>query len=1044
MVIGEGEVEAVEDLDARADDALDRFLPPDDEGVVARIHHVTALVVAHEGAAWLPRTLEAVAGQERAPDVVVGIDAGSLDGSAGLLGAAIATVTQVGAGEGLARALAAGVVAAEEARTAHPAPATTAHPAPASPAHPASAPPPAVPQDAVHWYWIVHDDSAPQTGCLAALLKSSDRNPAAVVLVPKTVGWSDPARLVGIGHRWSPGTPVVDRLEPWERDQGQYDIERPVYAGDSAGMLIRADTWHALSGMDPTLGGWAGPTDLCRRAWGSGGDVAFVPAAVVAHRQAGHRGVRPATESHMSPRRRAREGQLLLELTQAPALTVPWRWFRGWILTVVRALALVLTREPEEATAELRGAWDALGHPRRLRAGRRAFRAPPVVDTSRPAHVRATRGAVIGHAVDGWLVAWRATGRGRVRLRLPPSSWQPLGVFAGLAVAAFLMHPGQILGSGTLQGGGLLPAPGAMTALTDYLASWHDVRFGTDAAPPAYLPLLAAASVPVLGSLDLLLRILFGLAVPLAFLSAYASIGPAVVGRQRLPFALAWALLPAGVAASGGGRLSTLALLLLGPPTARLLVRAWERARRRDSGIGPAITAGTMLGLTSAFAPLVLVGGVVLGVASWIVARRPRWAVRPGLVVLGSAVAFVILWAPRVVAAPWLLLSDLGRNDPSLGDPAPWVWGISPGGPSAVDWVGLPLLVVAGVAVLAIGPTPRRLAVLAGALGLMAVVSWTGPAVAVLWPEVEVASLWPGQPLLLAGGALALLVARATAHPGRRADVVSVAWVACVAVLGVGWWMAPSILSTANDAGLPPVVGLAEDSAERPRSLALERTASGVTYAVSTGPQARLGDADALAGRAEDSAFASIVQALVSGAGGDAEVSLGSRGIRFVVFNGPPEDPMVAELDAAVGLRRLASAAEQSLWQVAGEPVRAELVGAEGVPDVVVPVLTRPTSVDVVLHPQTALPRQLALAEAAAPGWRGELAGEQLDLVADERGMLSAPIAGTGPLQVQHRGPWTYLAVAQLLVMAALMIVALPKHRPVDPDTVDPDGLGLA
>jgi len=1004
--IGEGEVGAVEDIDARADEALDRFLPPDDQGVVPRTHHVTALVVAREGAAWLPRTLQALAEQQRPTDVVVGIDAGSTDGSAGVLAAAVGSAAQVAGEDGLARSLALGVAAAGAPRDAG--------------------------ADVVRWYWIVHDDSAPDPGCLAALLKGADRNPAAAVLVPKTVGWSDPARLVGIGYRWAPGTPVVDRLEPWERDQGQYDVDRPVYSGDSAGMLVRADTWHALSGMDPTLGDWAGPTDLCRRVWGSGGEVVFIPAAVMAHRQAGHRGVRPG--SRRPPRRRAREGQVLLDLTQAPALSLPWRWLRGWVSTLVRALALVLTREPEEASAELGGAWDALGHPRRLRTGRRAFRAPPVRDTSRPAHVRATRGAVVSHALDGWLVAWRATGRGHVHLRPPRSSWRPLGVAAALATAAILMRPGQILGSGTLRGGGLLPAPGAMALLTDYLASWHDVRFGTDAALPAYLPVLAAASVPLLGSVDALLRLLFGLAVPLAFLSAYLSLGPSFVGRQRLPLALAWALLPAGVAASGGGRLSTLAVLLLGPPTARLLVRALTHARRPDAGVGPAIAAGTMLGVTATFAPLVLVAVLLLGLTSWLVAGRPRWPIRTGVVVAGTSAVFVLLWIPRVVSAPWLLLTDLGRNDASLGDPAPWVWGLSPGGPAAISWAGVPLVVLAAVAVVVLAPTPRRLVLLAGAVGLMAAVAWTGPIVSRVWPEVDIASLWPGQLLLLAGGALAVLVARVTAPPGRVQDLVSVAWVACVAILGVGWWLAPSMMSTGTDSGLPPVVGLAEDSVERPRTLALERTPSGVTYAVSTGPQARLGDADAVAGGVPTTEFTGLVQELVSGASDNAEVSLGSRGIRFVVFNGPPQDPMVAELDAAVGLRRLASAEGQSLWQVAGDPSRVSLVGRDEDADLVVPVLTRPTSVDVVLHPQTELPRQLVVAEQAAPGWRGELSGQPLELVADDSGMLGAPIASTGPLVVDHRSAWPYLASAQLLLMAALVVVALPKHRTVDPD----------
>ena len=100
----------------------------------------------------------------------------------------------------------------------------------------------------------------------------------------------------------------------------------------------------------------------------------------------------------------------------------------------------------------------------------------------------------------------------------------------------------------------------------------------------------------------------------------------------------------------------------------------------------------------------------------------------------------------------------------------------------------------------------------------------------------------------------------------------------------------------------------------------------------------------------------------------------------------------------------------------------------------VVPVLTRPTSVDVVLHPQTELPRQLVVTEQAAPGWRGALAGQPLELVADDAGMLRAPIGATGPLVVDHRSRWPYLASVQLLLMAALVVVALPKHRPVDPD----------
>ena len=144
---------------------------------------------------------------------------------------------------------------------------------------------------------------------------------------------------------------------------------------------------------------------------------------------------------------------------------------------------------------------------------------------------------------------------------------------------------------------------------------------------------------------------------------------------------------------------------------------------------------------------------------------------------------------------------------------------------------------------------------------------------------------------------------------------------------------------------------------------------------MASGPQALLGDADAVAGSAVDPGFDDAVAGLVSGASGQVEQELGGRAIRFVVFDGPPEDPVVAELDATFGLRQLARAPEQSLWLVAGDPTRAELTDPTApstdtrpLGPLEVPVLTTPTTVDVELHPLTQLPRRLVVAEQAIPG----------------------------------------------------------------------------
>jgi hypothetical protein len=98
-------------------------------------------------------------------------------------------------------------------------------------------------------------------------------------------------------------------------------------------------------------------------------------------------------------------------------------------------------------------------------------------------------------------------------------------------------------------------------------------------------------------------------------------------------------------------------------------------------------------------------------------------------------------------------------------------------------------------------------------------------------------------------------------------------------------------------------------------------------------------------------------------------------------------------------------------------------------------VLTSPTTVDVVLHPETDLPRRLVVAERSDPGWQGELAGVPLDLGADPRGMLWATVDQPGELSVRHTSWWPALATAQLVVFIGLLLLSLPKRRTVDPDS---------
>ena len=102
---------------------------------------VTAVLVAHDGASWLPQTLIAINNQSRPVDRIIAIDTGSLDTSAKLISAAGITVIpaprDLGFGDAVELALAQLPAEADD-----------------------------------EWIWLLHDDCAPDEGALAELLQA--------------------------------------------------------------------------------------------------------------------------------------------------------------------------------------------------------------------------------------------------------------------------------------------------------------------------------------------------------------------------------------------------------------------------------------------------------------------------------------------------------------------------------------------------------------------------------------------------------------------------------------------------------------------------------------------------------------------------------------------------------------------------------------------------------------------------------------------------------------------------------------------------------
>ena len=64
------------------------------EKIANDLHRVTAILVVHDGALWLPEVVASIASQSRSVDQIIAIDTGSIDASPKLLkGARIPTLT---------------------------------------------------------------------------------------------------------------------------------------------------------------------------------------------------------------------------------------------------------------------------------------------------------------------------------------------------------------------------------------------------------------------------------------------------------------------------------------------------------------------------------------------------------------------------------------------------------------------------------------------------------------------------------------------------------------------------------------------------------------------------------------------------------------------------------------------------------------------------------------------------------------------------------------------------------------------------------------
>lgn len=1034
-------------------------------------HVVTAVIVAHDGARWLPQTLAGLLGQERPAQSHIAADTGSADDSARLLTEALGPDRVLH----LARRTGFGAAVDEATRTAgtltpedlpylkrpsgwDPVSRTWRDDAYDLPELPHGEP--------VQWLWLLHDDCAPEPDALTELLRVADENPDAAVVGPKLRGWYDKKQLLeaGVtiahsGRRWT-------GLDRREQDQGQHDQIRPVLSVSTAGMLVRRDVYEALGGFDRRLPLMRDDVDLCWRAQSAGHAVLVAPDAVMRHAEASARERRTVDcvgRGTASPHRVDKAGAVYTMLANSPGRALPYVLLRVLVGTVLRALAYLVGKAPGQAVDEITGLLATLLRPGRIIGARRRRGRPAVpgkelrplfpppgatfranveqlagyfgsdrdIDTTAGRHGGAVESGPGGDDADYLDIEQFA--------RLKRIARKPAPLLFALLLLVSLVACRGLLAGGTLMGGALLPAPGSGLDLwRSYTGDWQTVGTGSTVGAPPYLAVLGVLSTLLFDSTQAALTLLLVCSVPLAGLAAYFASRPLVESRLlRAWAAIAYAFLPAVTGALAGGRLGTAVLAVLLPLIARAAVAAFAfGAAEGSKGSWRAVWTYTLLlTLATAFTPVVWPLAAALGTAA-LVLRRAQWKTYAPRLLATLAVPLLVLapWSLSLLTHPGRFLHEAGLPYGAGSAGALDLLGLSPGGPKAVGGVLLIGTVLAALAALV--RADRQFAIRT---------AWAAALAALLLAVLVNRTAWAGPATLVYG--LALLAAAVLGADGAKERVAAsnfgwrqplAALIALAAatgpLLGAAGWMlsgAAGPLERRDPVQVPAFV--AEESGDRNQNRTLilgGDSPAGVSYTLVRGSGVRLGDAELAAEAGSDSRLDKAVSSLVSGSGADQSSQLGGFAIRYVMIRAGAQEQVRRTLDATPGLTRRHQPDGTALWAVDPPLPRAVILsGKQG--QAPIPVASGPVEAHAKIEAGEA-GRVLRIADRADAGWRATLDGKPLKpkTVDGWAQGFELPAVG-GRLDLVHEDSFTRTAWhwAQSLLALVLLVMALPGRR---------------
>jgi GT2 family glycosyltransferase len=1000
---------------------------------IADSFHVTAVIISHDGAVWLPEVVASLSSQTRGLDQIVAVDTGSKDKSAALLKAAKIPVLTMPRDTGFGDAVYRAVEKFPKSNN-----------------------------ESNEWIWVIHDDCAPKSDALEKLLAELVERPNVAMAGPKLLGWHDRSHLLEVGVSITNNGTRWTGMEPQEYDQGQHDGIRDVLSVSTAGALIRRDVFEELGGYDPQLALFRDDVDFGWRIRMAGHSIIVVTESVAFHAQAAaseRRSVDVEGAFLHRPLLLDRRNSAYVLLANSSVWLLPWLILQLIAGAAIRSIGYLIAKLPGYASDEILAIASLVFRPAILRAARKERRIHRLLPPQIIADFIPPRLTQYRNGLNNFLESIRD----RIFAKLPTDNdideefneeadlltpvkvvnWGSVfkrpQVILGLSLFIFILISSRSR-FGSLIGGALATTPHGISSLwRSYVESWHQVGMGSSAPTPPWVAILSLLSILFFGKPALLVTFLIFLAPALMATSAYKFFK--IVSPNpwlRVSASMLYAISPVALASVNSGRLGTIVFLILLPwVVARIssLENFESISWQRIFGVALLISIATSFTLMVWLAVLVVtVIGVSLDFQRFNIdlnkelfdqklKRRIALLVTP-LIVTAPWSLVAIIDPSRLLYEPGILLSGGGPNLAFLGNP---------GGPGALPWWAIsPLTLVLIVAYFA--STQLRKVAQMGILFLLlsvllSALSITGNG------TIAPTQLWVG--VFLAVASLAAVTVGTIILNDLRDYLIATninyrhilsAGLLIItlgySVTALSWNISQASSSpvyTKSVNILPEYLGVEKDAKTLVLREITNRNVTSLAFYISRGSDITLGDPD-VAPR-QDPAIANAVIELANGSGLTTSKTFADFGIKYLFAKNPIDKDVVQTIDGLGGFARTSATAAGIVWKVS-EPT-GRLIFTD-----INDVATLLASGGIGVTTNVPGPGVITLTENYDLGWQILQNGRKLERSENAVGLPQFKVLEAGEFTLLHDGTLRRGALSlQFIAWAVLIILTLPAGR---------------